>query len=79
MCGIAGWIDYRGDMRAREPALRAMQATLTHRGPDAGGVYFDGPAGLAHRRLAVVDPKNGAQPMIENGNVLIYNGELYNT
>ena len=79
MCGIAGWIDFHGDMRVREPALRAMQRTLEHRGPDSGGMHVDRRAGLVHRRLAVVDPENGAQPMVEGRYVLVYNGELYNT
>lgn len=79
MCGIAGWIDFGGDLRARRTALEAMQRTLLNRGPDAGGIHVDVHAGLVHRRLAVVDLENGAQPMVEGKHILVYNGELYNT
>lgn len=79
MCGIGGWIDYEGDVRAQRPALEAMQRALVRRGPDAGGIHLEPRAGLVHRRLAVVDLENGAQPMTEGRFTLVYNGELYNT
>ena len=60
-----------------------MQQSLAKRGPDAGGHYVDKHVGLVHRRLVVVDPENGAQPMQRRVNdvtyVIVYNGELYNT
>jgi asparagine synthase (glutamine-hydrolysing) len=58
-----------------------MTAVVAHRGPDDDGVWTDGPVGLGHRRLAIIDlTPAGHQPMAnETGQVLIvYNGELYN-
>jgi asparagine synthase (glutamine-hydrolysing) len=58
-----------------------MGDTLRHRGPDADGVWVDGPVGLAHRRLSVLDlSAAGRQPMgNEDGDVQVcYNGEIYN-
>ena len=34
-----------------------MSHTLAHRGPDGEGVWADGNVGLAHRRLAIIDPR----------------------
>lgn len=81
MCGIAGWIDYEGCARDDQAAAARMARTLEPRGPDAGGEWADEDAYLVHRRLIVVDPVGGAQPMISpDGNIiLVYNGELYNT
>ena len=60
--------------------LRRMTSTLAHRGPDGDGFYVDGPVGLGHRRLAIIDLGGGAQPMAAEGGALwiTYNGELYN-
>ena len=57
-----------------------MIAPLAHRGPDGDGLYVDGPVALGHRRLSIIDPALGAQPMSnEDGTVWVtYNGELYN-
>lgn len=59
-----------------------MTATMTARGPDAGGVWLDGTAALGHRRLAVIDIEGGTQPMTvdtADGPVaLVYSGEAYN-
>jgi asparagine synthase (glutamine-hydrolysing) len=83
MCGIAGWIDYRADLSGQQPALEKMVETLANRGPDASGTWISRHAALGHRRLCVVDPVGGGQPMLRqyggNTYVLIYNGELYNT
>jgi len=83
MCGIAGWIDREADLTGQRPVIEAMNETLSHRGPDASGVWLSPRAALAHRRLVVVDPEGGGQPMVrrrgENSYVLTYNGELYNT
>jgi asparagine synthase (glutamine-hydrolysing) len=85
MCGIAGLWD-RG-LGASTDALgamaRRMAESLHHRGPDDGGVWCDGEAGIAlgHRRLSIVDlSPAGAQPMISSCGrfVLSYNGEIYN-
>lgn len=81
MCGIGGFVDFDRDARRGGPVLSAMDRRLRPRGPDASGVYTDPDAALVHRRLIVIDPEGGAQPMLSpDGNtVLVYNGELYNT
>jgi asparagine synthase (glutamine-hydrolysing) len=60
--------------------LAVMSATLVHRGPDADGTFADGSAGLAARRLAIIDLATGDQPIAnENGRVtVVQNGEIYN-
>ena len=81
MCGIGGFVDYERDARRGGPILHGMKRTLTPRGPDAEGTYFDEDAALVHRRLIVIDPEGGKQPMYspDRNTILIYNGELYNT
>jgi asparagine synthase (glutamine-hydrolysing) len=60
--------------------LRAMSATLVHRGPDSDGELLDGPVGLAARRLSIIDLEHGDQPIAnEDGTVhVVQNGEIYN-
>ncbi|MDI6870859.1 MAG: asparagine synthase (glutamine-hydrolyzing) [Bacillota bacterium] len=85
MCGITGWVDWEQELEGEEAGavLEAMTATLASRGPDAAGTWVAGHAALGHRRLVVVDPAGGGQPMVrrrgEQTFVLVYNGELYNT
>ncbi|MDZ7631447.1 MAG: hypothetical protein U5K74_08890 [Gemmatimonadaceae bacterium] len=43
--------------------LTRMRDTMVHRGPDGAGLFVDGPVGLGHRRLSIVDVAHGAQPM----------------
>ena len=80
MCGIAGILHLDG--RPAAPAIiRAMCATMTHRGPDDEGVAVDGPVGLGHRRLSIIDLSAAAhQPMTDDarGLTVSYNGEIYN-
>jgi asparagine synthase (glutamine-hydrolysing) len=78
MCGIAGLAS--GSGTADPERLRAMSATLVHRGPDADGTLLDGPVGLASRRLSIIDLETGDQPIAnEDGTVhVIQNGEIYN-
>lgn len=83
MCGIAGWIDLRQDLRTRSGVVRAMTETLAPRGPDAQGIWGSEHAVLGHRRLAVIDISRGSQPMVRSdpaGNriVLTFSGEIYN-
>jgi len=61
-------------------ALAAMNETLVHRGPDSDGSVIDGPAGLAMRRLSIIDLAGGDQPIgNEDGRIqVIQNGEIYN-
>lgn len=82
MCGIAGWVDFDRDALRDVPTLEAMTETLTARGPDASGFWTGREAALGHRRLVVIDPVGGAQPMERTIHgrtaVIVYNGELYN-
>ncbi|MDE3156786.1 MAG: asparagine synthase (glutamine-hydrolyzing), partial [Acidobacteriota bacterium] len=79
MCGIAGLLCTDG-MPAPRPIVDGMTAALAHRGPDGSGVTLRGAAGLGHRRLAIIDPASGAQPLSnEDGRLWItFNGEIYN-
>lgn len=78
MCGIAGSYLWRGAIdRGR---IEAAAAALSHRGPDGQGVFLDGPVGLAHTRLAIIDLAHGDQPLYSaDGKLcLVANGEIYN-
>lgn len=79
MCGIAGQLGL-GSERAEPARLERMIAEVRHRGPDASGLWVDGPVGLAHARLSILDLEGGGQPMSdEAGRVhLVYNGEIFN-
>ncbi|WP_338511492.1 asparagine synthase (glutamine-hydrolyzing) [Erwinia aphidicola] len=70
-------------MQQQRDVLQNMTDTMALRGPDAGGLWIDGPVGLGHRRLSVIDLAGGAQPMMagNRGNleaVMTYSGEVYN-
>ncbi|MDN4593708.1 asparagine synthase (glutamine-hydrolyzing) [Polycladomyces subterraneus] len=82
MCGIAGWIDWEKDLSGEQPVLEKMAQAIRHRGPDADGFWLSQRAALAHRRLIVIDPEGGLQPMVyRQGDriyTLTYNGEIYN-
>lgn len=83
MCGIAGWFDNHQDMREKRELLAAMSEELRRRGPDEHGEYIRRNCALLHRRLSVIDPENGQQPMstlyLGEKYTIVYNGELYNT
>ncbi len=57
-----------------------MNEAMRHRGPDAQGVYLNGPLGLGHRRLSIIDLQTGQQPMTnaDESLWLVFNGEIYN-
>ncbi|GGM46312.1 hypothetical protein GCM10012275_16690 [Longimycelium tulufanense] len=82
MCGITGWVSFERDLGAHRDTLDAMVATMARRGPDATGGWTGRHAAVGHRRLLTIDPRGGAQPMVENtptGSVaLTYSGETYN-
>lgn len=83
MCGIAGVYHYASSGVVDESSLIAMRDTMAHRGPDDAGVWVapHRRAGLAHRRLSIIDLQhNAAQPICnEDGTVWItFNGEIYN-
>jgi asparagine synthase (glutamine-hydrolysing) len=79
MCGICGILNLDGRPPDRA-VLADMNSALTHRGPDDEGYYVSGPAGLAMRRLSIIDLATGRQPISnESGDLhIVYNGELYN-
>lgn len=83
MCGITGFVNFKENIKENIGILKAMTDTLIHRGPNAEGTYISNNIMFGHRRLIVVDPEGGKQPMkkVVNGKeyVLVYNGELYNT
>ena len=79
MCGIAGELRPHGE--ADVEALRRMQAVLAPRGPDGEGLWAERGAGLAHRRLSIIDlSERGAQPMVDQalGLAIVFNGIVYN-
>jgi len=80
MCGIAGILKIDPRARAEEPRLQRMLQSLRHRGPDGEGTYVEDGIALGHRRLAIVDPRGGRQPMTNEGSTawLVCNGEIYN-
>ena len=87
MCGIAGYINFSDNFLKKRDLnkniAQNMCNTLTPRGPDADGFWMGEHAVFSHKRLAVIDPAGGAQPMrrVVGGYefVITYNGELYNT
>ena len=83
MCGIAGLINFKANIVENINILKKMVKTLERRGPDTEGFYISNNVLLGHRRLIVVDPEGGIQPMtktIEGKKfTIVYNGELYNT
>jgi len=80
MCGIAGLFGFRMQPEDLRVLLRQMIEAVGHRGPDGEGFHLDGPAGLAHARLSILDLAAGAQPMCnEDGTVWVtFNGEIFN-
>jgi asparagine synthase (glutamine-hydrolysing) len=80
MCGIVGIVKFDFRETPEETRLKRMRDVVRHRGPDGEGLWFEGPVGLGHRRLSIVDVAGGHQPMAnEDGGVWItYNGEIFN-
>lgn len=78
MCGFTGW--YKKTHTKKDiKTLKKMTKTLKYRGPDQKGYFIDKNILLGHRRLSIIDLKNGIQPMTYKGYTIVYNGELYNT
>lgn len=82
MCGIVGWVNLKRKIENERSVLENMNNKLYWRGPDAEGFWISSHAMFAHRRLIVIDPEGGLQPMVfkESGRTisLTYNGEIYN-
>ena len=83
MCGFVGVMNLQDELREKKDVLISMNDALMKRGPDECGYYVDRDILLGHRRLIVIDPDGGKQPMSYryNGNkyVIAYNGQIYNT
>ncbi len=78
MCGIAGFTSTKN---IDNQILYDMIEEIKHRGPDAKGIYVNKNVKFAHRRLIVIDPEGGVQPMVckkKSDFVIVYNGEIYN-
>jgi asparagine synthase (glutamine-hydrolysing) len=83
MCGITGWIHYKRNLTNQENIVGKMAEKLSKRGPDETNTWVSPHAVFGHKRLIVVDPEGGRQPMsiTHQGHMytICYNGELYNT
>lgn len=83
MCGFSGFVQFgaaRPDRARRLHILSAMGAAIAHRGPDDEQFYDDGALSLVYRRLSIVDPSGGRQPLFneDDSQLLVCNGEIYN-
>src|SRR5213083_2530322 len=80
MCGIVGIVKLNPIETVDGACLTRMRDVLHHRGPDDEGLLIDGPVGLGHRRLAIVDVAGGHQPMANEDQTvwIVFNGEIYN-
>ena len=83
MCGIVGFVNYKKNTSNYKNVLNDMTQKLSNRGPDEQGFYINKNIALGHKRLIVIDPEGGKQPMIEKYSygeyVIVYNGQIYNT
>lgn len=80
MCGISGIFNFSGEPVSHQE-IKAMNASLTHRGPDGEGYFVDGPVAFGHRRLAILDVSSRAnQPMTSKDGdwTIVFNGCIYN-
>lgn len=83
MCGIVGFVNLTKDISNSKNIITLMNESIKKRGPDEDGYYYSKHAVLGHKRLIVIDPKGGKQPMTVKYNNctyhIVYNGQLYNT
>ncbi|MCU1277365.1 MAG: asnB [bacterium] len=80
MCGFAGVLSLSGGARRRALDARRGIEAIAHRGPDGDGFYADDRYVVAFRRLAIIDPAGGAQPLFNEDRSIcvVVNGEIYN-
>ena len=80
MCGICGILTPDPSLVPDRGLLERMRDLIAHRGPDGSGLYLGMGAGLAHRRLSIVDLAQGQQPMYSHDRrfVIVYTGEVFN-
>ena len=83
MCGIVGFTNLKKDISNYRNVLNNMNEALSKRGPDEEGFYISKHIALAHKRLIVIDPEGGKQPMMERYEygeyIIVYNGQIYNS
>ena len=83
MCGFVGFSNFKEDISNSKEIIEKMNLSLMNRGPDEQGYYINKHVALGHRRLIVIDPEGGKQPMIQKYSygeyVIVYNGQIYNT
>ena len=83
MCGIVGFVNFKQDISRYRKILINMNNSISKRGPDEEGYYITKHSALGHKRLIVIDPEGGKQPMVEKYNSgefsIVYNGQIYNT
>lgn len=83
MCGIVGFVNFKKDISEYRNVLNNMNETLSKRGPDEEGYYISEHVALGHKRLIVIDPEGGKQPMMERYEygeyIIVYNGQIYNS
>ena len=80
MCGITGFVNFKKNIKEENKILKDMTDTLVNRGPNAEGMYISNNVMLGHRRLIVVDPEGGGQPMkrlLMERNMYLYIMESY--
>jgi len=80
MCGINGILHFESDRSVTPDLIKAMSATLAHRGPDDEGAYLNGAIGLGFRRLSIIDLVTGQQPLFNEDCSIacVCNGEIFN-
>lgn len=79
MCGFVGIYNKEENISKEKKTLKKMLKTLKFRGPDEEGYYSSNNLLMGHKRLSIIDIKNGQQPMYHMEYTIVYNGELYNT
>ena len=83
MCGFVGFTNVKENVMQSKTVIEKMNQTINKRGPDEEGYYIENHISMGHKRLIVIDPDGGKQPMIEKCSygdfVICYNGQIYNT
>lgn len=81
MCGITGAINFKKQKETQKQFVEKFNQTISHRGPDAKGMWHDDKVILGHVRLSIIDlSSHSNQPMLsdEEDIVIVFNGEIYN-
>src|SRR5580658_8963766 len=80
MCAICGIINFTPGDPVDGALISCMTSVVNHRGPDDDGHMVDGPMGLGHRRLSIIDLQGGKQPIFNEDKTvaIVFNGEIYN-